>query len=740
MSYLRLNADADVSCIDNQGIVVRFNGGEQVFDEVIYDCLIRQIGPGRHEDDLADAVQAMKPGLDYADIYFSIEILKKHGVLERQDDNLRRIHGVSTSLSNNALLRAKLTLTNLSGSDRHERSLRPLLAGIGGTEGPAADMEILLIGNYADSAWDPHVRRVNRDGTVVLPIGLSGAGLIMGPVFDGAEDARCPACLRENLSAGLRFLKTPVADAREHRIAPRYDDLVYQASLNIFACEIARHLAAAPDHPDGGLRAHIVGYDARNAAITRNFVDTVARCDTCVAQATATREPAPQDGADADPYVENGLYGISPESTYRRIRKYVNPVCGIVKRLDEVFEEPGVHSVLAGQNLGFQYRSLRDYRKSSRNLSGGKGRSAIQAKVSAICETLERFCGVHRGNEPAVHGCYDDLADDAIDPRRLTLYSETQLEARQTLRHTATFDYVPARFDPGARLSWTPVTSLATGADRLLPTAMCYFGFSDGPALVANSNGCAAGNTVDEAILSGLMEVVERDCVAIWWYNGLRRPAVDLAALGDEYYDRLTAFYKGIDREFWVLDLTHDLGIPCFASVSRARSGKDRLIFGFGVHMQAPIAISRAVTEMNQFLPKALQFDEQAARSGLPAAKRRPSYQDQWLASATLQNNPHLGPSETTPSKPPALSPERRSVQEEIRLCVDIMARNDLTPYYLDQSRPGIDLSVVKTFVPGMRHFWKCFDAGRLYDVPVKKGWLADPTPEDKLNPVPMFL
>jgi ribosomal protein S12 methylthiotransferase accessory factor len=36
--------------------------------------------------------------------------------------------------------------------------------------------------------------------------------------------------------------------------------------------------------------------------------------------------------------------------------------------------------------------------------------------------------------------------------------------------------------------------------------------------------------------------------------------------------------------------------------------------------------------------------------------------------------------------------------------------------------------------VPGLRHFWRRLGPGRLYDVPVKLGWLAEPTPEDKVN------
>ena len=58
----------------------------------------------------------------------------------------------------------------------------------------------------------------------------------------------------------------------------------------------------------------------------------------------------------------------------------------------------------------------------------------------------------------------------------------------------------------------------------------------------------------------------------------------------------------------------------------------------------------------------------------------------------------------------------------------------------LDQTRPEIGMPVVKVIVPGLRHFWPRCAPGRLYDVPVKLGWLPQPLTEEQLNPVPMFL
>ncbi len=63
-----------------------------------------------------------------------------------------------------------------------------------------------------------------------------------------------------------------------------------------------------------------------------------------------------------------------------------------------------------------------------------------------------------------------------------------------------------------------------------------------------------------------------------------------------------------------------------------------------------------------------------------------------------------------------------------------------LEVFVLDQARPDIGLPVVKVIVPGMRGFWARFTSGRLFDVPVRLGRLAKPTPYEDLNPIPLFL
>src|SRR4029077_4595821 len=119
----------------------------------------------------------------------------------------------------------------------------------------------------------------------------------------------------------------------------------------------------------------------------------------------------------------------------------------------------------------------------------------------------------------------------------------------------------------------------------------------------ADSNGCAAGNTLGEAIVQGFLELVERDAYAIWWYNRLQRPQVDLGQFNDYYVRDLQAQLAENGRKLWLLDVTSDLGVPTYVAITHwLNGGRENIEFGSGAHFDPRIASLRALTELNQFL------------------------------------------------------------------------------------------------------------------------------------------
>jgi ribosomal protein S12 methylthiotransferase accessory factor len=387
--------------------------------------------------------------------------------------------------------------------------------------------------------------------------------------------------------------------------------------------------------------------------------------------------------------------------------------------------------------------SLYFLRKNLRGRSGGKGRTDHQAKVGAVCEAIERFNGIYRGDEPHVDGSYARLAERALHPEELLLFSDAQYADRiaWNAAQTTSYHVIPERLDPEREIQWTPVWSLRDERERLAPAGHCWYGHPDIVAhfySASDANGCAAGNTVEEAILQGLMELVERDSVAAWWYNRAWRPEVDLDAFDEPYVALVREHYAAMGRNLWVLDITTDLGIPAFVGCSQRLEGPtEDLLIGFGAHVDPRMALMRALTEVNQFLPAVAQRNPDGSTN---------YWMDdadaiQWWTEETLDGNPHVAPHPELPARRPSDFAEIATddIAEDVRRCVQRIAAAGHDVLVLDQSRPAIELAVVRVIAPGLRHFWRRLGPGRLYDVPVKLGWIDAPVPEADLNPLSIF-
>jgi oxazoline/thiazoline synthase len=444
---------------------------------------------------------------------------------------------------------------------------------------------------------------------------------------------------------------------------------------------------------------------------------------------------------------DGGHRAVPPRETYERLNRHISPITGIVRELRPVDQTDGItYSYAAGHNFALPGDNLALLRRTLRGLSGGKGKTDIQARTSAICEAVERYSAVWRNDRPTVHGRFTDFGDDqAVFLPALLQYSQAQYDAREewnTKGAGGRYNQVPRPYDPELPIAWTPAWSLRDERERLVPASHVWFGHPDlyeHLMCFPDGNGNSAGNTLEEAILQGFCELVERDSVALWWYNRLCRPAVDLGSFGDPYLDELRGFYDTQGRSLWLLDLTTDLGVPAFAAVSHRIDGHptEDIIVGFGAHLDHRMAASRALTELNQFLPVVNHF----APDGSTIYWEDDEYVLDWWQTTTMAAEPWLRPD---PAAPPRRASDFRrlaagDVRDEVRDCVRIAAEHGLDVLVTDLSRPDVELRVAKVIVPGLRHFWRRLAPGRLYDAPVRLGWLPTPLTEADMNPRSVF-
>ena len=594
-----------------------------------------------------------------------------------------------------------------------------------------ADLTITLVNDYLEAQLAELNQEHLSDQTPWLLVQPSGIFPLVGPVFRPGKGA-CWACLAERMKRN-REIKA-LLDRRQARClvaSPLARHPLGQSGIQLAAVEIAK--AIATDFRTD-LNDHIVSLDLLGATIVKHYVATRPQCPSCGHKKLRSprRAPAPIAlGAGGKVVMTSGGYrSVSAAATVARFRRHVSPLTGVVSRLERIQADlPLNTNFRATHNFSGPSESINELRAGLSAGSFGKGSTAEQGEASALMEAIERYSGIFQGDEIRAKRRFADFAaDEAVPPNKVLLFSDAQLRrGLSPMPGSADWEAIPELFDPSTQMDWSPVWSLRDGRFKHLPTSVLYFFYKGSAAFAADSNGCAAGNTLEEAIVQGFLELVERDAYAIWWYNKLQCPEVDLGQFDDSYIRDLRKQLAETGRRLWVLDVTSDLGIPTFVAITHwIKDGRENIEFGSGAHFDTRIALLRALTEINQFLSLGLIGGGTGEKSSLDG-----------VTPLRLEDHPYL-----MPSKQSVVHPEINSkfghldTRAQVMACVDLAKQAGHDFLVLDQTRPDIEVPVVRVIVPGLRHFYRRFAPGRLYDVPIKLGSRDKPLAEDELNPI----
>jgi oxazoline/thiazoline synthase len=633
-----------------------------------------------------------------------------------------------TAKSNLAKCRVRLQSLDVQG----EEELAAALGGLGvRLVKRATDLTVTLTSDYLDSrlaALNRHHLANRAPWVLVQP---SGIFPLVGPVFNPSTRA-CWRCLFDRMIRN-REVKGLLdrGQARCIAVSPLAQHPFGQSGIHLAAVEIAKAIATGfrTDLTD-----HIVSLDLLGSTIVKHYVARRPQCPSCGRKKLRdpNRAPVPIElGASGKVLMTSGGYRtVSPRATVARFRRHVSPLTGVVSRLERIEADVPLNTnYYAAHNFSAPARSLDELRAGLSGGSLGKGSTAEQGEASALMEAIERYSGIYQGDEIRRTCRFLDFAPgEAIPPNDVQLFSEAQFRRAEAPEgDPQQLHQVPPRFDYSDEIEWSPAWSLRDGCLKYLPTSLLYFFYRGAGQIDADSNGCAAGNTLAEAIVQGFLELVERDSFAIWWYNRLQRESVDLEHFKDGYIRDLKHQLAEEGRRLWVLDVTNDLAIPTFVAMAHwMKNGQENIEFGSGAHFDPRIALLRALTELNQFLSVGLMDGGSGEKPTLDG-----------VTPLTLDEHPYLLPN----GKPSAYSEvksdfARLDTHAQVMACVDVATRNGLDFIVLDQTRPDIDVPVARVIAPGMRHFYRRFAPGRLYDVPVSLGWLDRPVPEEELNPI----
>ena len=232
----------------------------------------------------------------------------------------------------------------------------------------------------------------------------------------------------------------------------------------------------------------------------------------------------------------------------------------------------------------------------SLTVSQGKGLSHALAKASALMESIE----LYHAEMCVPIGLFESIAG-AVAAGEHLFVDPFLLPMNRRFSGTVT-----------SKFEWIAAQSLLGGEIRYIPRHMICLDGADSSRtttpFISSSNGLASGNTLDEAILHAVCEVIERDQYAFWLVRQLDRPdgpgtKLALSSVGDTTCSDLISSIRkcGLDIVVWYA--TTNIRLPVFVCTiadTCSVTPYPQRASGYGCHCSKRIALSRAITEAAQ--------------------------------------------------------------------------------------------------------------------------------------------
>ena len=189
--------------------------------------------------------------------------------------------------------------------------------------------------------------------------------------------------------------------------------------------------------------------------------------------------------------------------------------CGLVRNCHRASWKPGLPVLSLFAATGPVRAGGHDF--SERPVGSGSATTPEQARIAAISEVVERYAAMAPVQpHDIVNAPFREVSDIAIEPERFAQLSPPRGRERSA------FVDVP--------VEWVWGYSLSNNAAALVPAALVHLSRRRPPNApdFPGTSGFASHSSLPHAVLAGLLEVLERDALAIAWRQRHPLHAIDI--------------------------------------------------------------------------------------------------------------------------------------------------------------------------------------------------------------------
>ncbi|MEU1281288.1 YcaO-like family protein [Streptomyces sp. NPDC005805] len=279
----------------------------------------------------------------------------------------------------------------------------------------------------------------------------------------------------------------------------------------------------------------------------------------------------------------------------------VDPVCGLIRAV-----APVPHPSGAPPRYTAMTADVADARRfgawpADRVSLGTTFGDPDGARVAAVAEAVERYCG-NRLAPPGTPGAPRRATAAELTAEGHEVYGPGELPAYADWQYARPgFPYRP--LTPDTPALWTPVREVGVrvrvageGREVWAPVALTHLNWRQGELRELprthhlNYAGIATGQGLDDATERGLLEIVERDALELWWHLDGPTRGIDVDSVPGLAHD-----LDGCALEVSVVEMPSEFA-PCMAALVHDRE-RGIHAAGFACRYDPADAVRKAVLE-----------------------------------------------------------------------------------------------------------------------------------------------
>lgn len=270
---------------------------------------------------------------------------------------------------------------------------------------------------------------------------------------------------------------------------------------------------------------------------------------------------------------------------------------------NEVIIEQDNYNINLGNYMQFYNGYLTNHMLSTSHhhdiVSNGAALNIDKSKVKTFGESIERASAVFDENSNHyIYGNFNELSQNytMLNPKHIIGHDTSKKSNHIRNLHTYTHEL---------DMKWSRGTNIITNETMLMPTQKVYlYGFNDAIIDLWISTGLASHTSYEEAVISGLEEVIERDSFMLSWIFKREPTKINIDVVSNpelqKTYGHMMHHLIGEDELYIILLETLDFTYSVLALLVNRLPGAWHLSLGRNVDLNPEIAVLGALEELGQ--------------------------------------------------------------------------------------------------------------------------------------------